>query len=156
MRTLYMKLTGINHFLIWIGIMLGVAWWLFETTLHLYVFKIGGFLTELFPSDSMEIWMRSAVATLLIGYGFFAQFAFNRKKRADLEKGKLIGELQATITEIKTLRGLIPICARCKKIRDDEGFWQRFEKYIQDRSEAEFSHSICPDCAKELYPSVGE
>ncbi len=62
----------------------------------------------------------------------------------------LIGDLQTALTEVKTLQGLIPICAHCKKIRDDQGFWNQMESYIQSRSEATFSHGICPDCAKEV------
>ncbi len=60
--------------------------------------------------------------------------------------------LEKYIKEIKTLRGFLPICAECKKIRDDKGYWTQIEKYISEHSEAEFSHSICPDCAKKLYP----
>ncbi len=56
--------------------------------------------------------------------------------------------------EIRTLRGILPICARCKKIRDDEGFWQNVEAYVSKRSYAEFSHSLCPDCLRELYPDL--
>ena len=67
---------------------------------------------------------------------------------------KLNRDLQQALDEIKTLRGIIPICASCKKIRDDNDSWQRIEKYISDHSEAEFSHGICPDCAKKLYPDL--
>jgi GAF domain-containing protein len=58
------------------------------------------------------------------------------------------------IAEIKTLRGLIPICAQCKKIRDDQGYWQRLERYLEDHTEAEFSHGLCPECVKTLYPEL--
>lgn len=54
--------------------------------------------------------------------------------------------------EINTLRGIIPICSSCKRIRDDKGYWQQVEVYVRDRSEAEFSHSICPECVEKLYP----
>ena len=54
--------------------------------------------------------------------------------------------------ELNVLRGIIPICAACKKVRDDKGYWQQVEAYVRDRSEAEFSHSICPDCIDKLYP----
>ena len=63
-----------------------------------------------------------------------------------------IDELQRALSEIKTLRGIVPICASCKKIRDDAGFWQQVEVYVHDHSEAEFSHGICPECMKRLYP----
>lgn len=59
--------------------------------------------------------------------------------------------LQRFLAEINTLRGLLPICATCKKIRDDKGYWNQIESYIQKHSEAEFSHSICPECSDELY-----
>jgi sigma-B regulation protein RsbU (phosphoserine phosphatase) len=65
-------------------------------------------------------------------------------------------ELEKALAEIKTLRGFIPICSNCKKIRDDEGYWQQIEQYIQARSQAEFSHSICPECMKALYPEFAE
>jgi hypothetical protein len=68
------------------------------------------------------------------------------------EREKLIRELQDSLVKIKTLRGLLPICASCKKIRDDKGYWNQIEAYIRDHSEAEFSHSICPVCMKKLYP----
>jgi len=60
--------------------------------------------------------------------------------------------LAEALAEIKTLRGVIPICASCKNIRDDEGYWNELEIYIRDHSEVDFSHSICPDCMQKLYP----
>jgi Protein of unknown function (DUF3365) len=60
--------------------------------------------------------------------------------------------LQKALSEVKTLKGIFPICASCKKIRDDKGYWNQIESYIRDRSDAQFSHGICPDCAKKLYP----
>ena len=57
--------------------------------------------------------------------------------------------------EIKTLRGILPICANCKKIRDDQGYWNQIEIYVRDHSEVVFSHGICPDCANKLYPDLG-
>lgn len=58
------------------------------------------------------------------------------------------------VNKLKFLEGFLPICASCKKIRDNEGNWQQLEAYIRDRSEAEFSHGICPDCARKLYPEL--
>ncbi len=65
---------------------------------------------------------------------------------------KLNSDLQSALDEIKTLRGIIPICSHCKKIRDDDDSWQRIEKYIGEHSDAEFSHGICPECLKKYYP----
>lgn len=72
--------------------------------------------------------------------------------RAEIEKESLIQELQEALATINTLGGLIPICAQCKSIRDDGGYWQKLEKYITENSEAQFSHSVCPDCIQDLYP----
>jgi hypothetical protein len=58
------------------------------------------------------------------------------------------------IEEIRSLKGIIPICANCKKIRDDKGYWHQVELYIRSHSEADFSHSLCPDCMKKLYPDL--
>ncbi|MBU0496111.1 MAG: PAS domain-containing protein [Chloroflexi bacterium] len=68
------------------------------------------------------------------------------------ERAQLIDELQAALINIKTLRGLLPICASCKKIRDDQGYWSQVEEYISKHTEAEFTHGICPECAQRLYP----
>lgn len=75
-----------------------------------------------------------------------------QRKQVEEEREKLINDLRKALAEVKTLSGLLPICSACKKIRDDKGYWNQIEVYIQDRSEADFSHSICPGCAKELYP----
>lgn len=75
-----------------------------------------------------------------------------QRKQVEAERERLIGQLQEALAEIKTLSGLLPICASCKKIRDDSGHWQRLEDYIGQRSDAEFTHGICPECAGELYP----
>jgi hypothetical protein len=83
-----------------------------------------------------------------------AQQEIERRKQAEREREKLIGDLQEALSEVKTLRGFLPICAHCKKIRDDEGYWQQIEMYIQQRSEAQFSHGICPECARSLYPEL--
>jgi DNA-binding response OmpR family regulator len=65
-----------------------------------------------------------------------------------------VKELQEALAQIKTLRGLLPICAHCHKIRDDQQVWQRLEQYVVEHSDAKFSHSICPECAKGLYPEL--
>lgn len=73
------------------------------------------------------------------------------RKEYENEQKRLLSELQEAASRIKTLSGLIPICANCKRIRDDKGYWRRIEKYIEERSEAEFTHSLCPDCEQLLY-----
>jgi hypothetical protein len=63
-----------------------------------------------------------------------------------------VDKLQKALAEVRTLRGILPICSFCKKIRDDDGYWNQVEVYVKERSDADFSHSICPDCMKEHYP----
>jgi DNA-binding response OmpR family regulator len=85
--------------------------------------------------------------------------------RARIEVGRRMVEMQETLAckieelhhamgEIKTLRGIVPICASCKKIRDDKGFWSQVEVYVRDHSEAEFSHGLCPDCIEVFYAEM--
>lgn len=62
----------------------------------------------------------------------------------------MVNELQESLNNVKTLKGLLPICASCKKIRDDSGYWNQIELYIMDHSDADFSHSLCPDCADKM------
>jgi len=68
------------------------------------------------------------------------------------EKSEAIIKLNKTLEEVKTLSGFLPICASCKKIRDDKGYWNQIEAYISEHSEAQFSHGVCPECTKTLYP----
>lgn len=63
-------------------------------------------------------------------------------------------ELQAALSEVRILKGLLPICTYCKKIRDDEGYWNHIESYIKQHANVDFSHSICPDCGRRLYPDI--
>lgn len=76
-----------------------------------------------------------------------------QKKESRLRE-ELIRQLEESLAKVKLLSGFIPICASCKNIRDDKGYWKQVEEYIRDHSEAEFSHSICPDCIKKLYPDL--
>ncbi|MBA4312544.1 MAG: hypothetical protein C0417_07930 [Chlorobiaceae bacterium] len=78
------------------------------------------------------------------------------RKRAEAEREKIIWELQQAMDNIKTLSGLIPICASCKKIRDDKGYWNQLEKYIIEHSDAKFTHGICPECTEKYFPEIGK
>lgn len=83
------------------------------------------------------------------------RYAIQRKKN-EVEREHLIRKLQTALAEVKHLSGLLPICASCKKIRDDKGYWQQIERYMAEHAEVQFSHGICPDCARELYPELFE
>ena len=78
----------------------------------------------------------------------------DKRKAREAELKKRTEELEQALKEVKVLRGFIPICASCKKIRNDRGYWQLVEAYIREHSEAEFSHGICPDCIKKFFPGV--
>lgn len=99
------------------------------------------------PVQSVELLARVTSALTL-------KNEMDRRKQREVELRRSNDELQRALSEVKVLRGLIPICASCKKIRNDGGFWQQIEEYIGEHSEAEFSHGLCQPCLKKLYPSV--
>ena len=85
-------------------------------------------------------------------YIFSISRDITERKRAAEERERLIGELREALAEVKILRGILPICSFCKKVRDDEGFWEQVDVYITKYTGADISHGICPDCLKEHYP----
>ncbi len=99
------------------------------------------------PVSSVELLARAASALAL-------KKEMDCRKAREQELCRSNEELQKALRDVKVLRGLIPICASCKKIRNDGGFWQQLEEYIGEHSEAEFSHGICQPCVKKLYPGV--
>lgn len=104
-------------------------------------------------------WTSHTIAKLENIYGpEFVYFGFaadiTDRKQMEKEREQLISDLKNALAEIKELRGYIPICANCKKVRDDDGFWQQVDEYISERTGAEFSHGLCPDCMKKLYPDM--
>jgi len=77
------------------------------------------------------------------------------RKRIERERGKLVADLQKALAEIKTLRGILPICSYCKKIRDDKGAWTQLEAYLSKHTDASFSQGLCMECAKKMHPEYG-
>jgi hypothetical protein len=90
------------------------------------------------------------------GYANFYGTDITARKRAENEREQLIAELQDALAKVKTLSGLVPICAWCKKIRDDRGFWNEVEVYVQQHSKATFSHGVCPACREKWMASFAE
>jgi len=99
------------------------------------------------PVNSVELLARASSALAL-------KKEMDCRKVREEELRRSNDALQKALRDVKVLRGLIPICASCKKIRNDGGFWQQLEEYIGEHSEAEFSHGICQPCVKKLYPGV--
>ncbi len=85
---------------------------------------------------------------------FLAVFAIWVVAILSIQRRKMHKERENALLEVKILRGFLPICSSCKNIRNDDGYWSQIESYIRDHSEAEFSHSLCPCCTKELYPDI--
>lgn len=108
-------------------------------------------LTEISGSFSVPMLPWSLTFATL---GGLIGFYLGKKRQAEEARSRLIIQLQDSLSEIKKLSGLLPICASCKKIRDDKGYWNQLETYISEHSEAEFSHGVCPDCLEKLYGDV--
>ena len=99
-----------------------------------------------------------AMAVFIIVTGLIVTYlvrrAQERRETIEAENEQLISALQQSLEEVNILSGMLPICSHCKKIRNDEGYWQQIETYIAERSEAIFSHGICEDCLEKHYPIV--
>lgn len=92
----------------------------------------------------------SALVLLSVAVAWLARTTWRRQLQAQAEREHLIDELTAALAEVKQLKGMLPICGHCKKIRDDQGYWKHLESYLSEHSEATFTHGVCPDCAQEL------
>jgi DNA-binding response OmpR family regulator len=118
-----------------------------------YVVLLSGVMTNSDnQSEGLEIGADGYLARPIANRELLARVqAMVRIIRAERERDLLIKKLQEALATIKTLSGMLPICASCKKIRDDQGYWEEVELYVKKHSTAEFTHSICPTCFKELY-----
>jgi len=81
-------------------------------------------------------------------------FYYGTIRVTKMAREKLITDLQQALAEVKTLSGMLPICSSCKKIRNDEGYWQQIDEYISAHSDLDFTHGICNGCVKKLYPEL--
>ena len=104
------------------------------------------------PVSTLTI-LNAALIPALIAppLSYFILDLLNHLDKTERSRSQLVSELQDALLKIEVLDGLLPICASCKKIRDEDGRWHQIESYIRDRSRAEFSHGICPECAQKLY-----
>lgn len=129
--------------LIYIAVIASIAFWVFDSMIDTYLFMEGSLLENLTGLSIMEIWMRVAIMIMIIGFA-----VYSRKKL--MERDRLIIELQGALDQIKTLKGLIPICSYCKNIRDDKGIWNKIESYLAKEADADFTHGMCPECATKV------
>lgn len=101
-------------------------------------------------SGAVDFITKPIVPEIIIGKVKIFLELHEQKKKLE----RTVADLQKALNEVKTLQGLIPICASCKKIRDDKGFWTDVEHYIAVRADVDFSHALCPDCMKKQYPKI--
>ncbi|MDR3459385.1 MAG: PAS domain-containing protein [Verrucomicrobiae bacterium] len=107
--------------------------------------------------DGQEIMVELSLTAVMFGdQRFFlgVDRDITERKKSEMERELLIKSLEEALANVKTLSGLVPICAACKRIRDDKGYWNQVEAYISSHSEARFSHGICPECIHKLYPEI--
>jgi hypothetical protein len=93
---------------------------------------------------------------LVVAVAPFVVSLFRQRRRAEQQREAVIQQLRHALAEVKTLSGLLPICANCKQVRDDRGYWNKLEVYVRDHSDAEFSHGICPVCSHKLYGAYAD
>src|SRR5437899_252256 len=123
-------------------------------TVGLASLALGGFgpFARETPHESLLLLQGFVGFTALLAMAFAALVA--ERNRIEAKREALLRELDDAFVHIKALRGLLPMCASCKKIRDDQGYWDYVENYIQTHSEATITHGLCPDCIKKLYPQL--
>jgi len=145
-------LTG--HTLAWLLLSLGIAT-MAARRLITFVTLLSTPATHTPLDYSFEIIGIFGSAMMVIGI-ILIKPVFVRIKNAEEEQRALAVSLQEALDRIKILNEMLPICANCKKIRKDDGYWQQIETYITENSDTQFSHGICPDCMKKLYPEYSE
>ena len=125
-----------------VAVLLGFLGGLIDTILDYIFFYKGESLLDLlfFDVPNHAIYFRSVILFLFMIFGLIV--------------GNTISRLEEALKNVKTLTGMLPICAWCKKIRDDEGYWQKIEAYFKSHSDLDFTHGICNDCAKKQYPEL--
>jgi hypothetical protein len=141
--------------MLWAGLLTALFFWVLEATIHSITSEQGTITSHLLPENGHELWSRSLVCLLFIAFGVFAHLVVARINRAREEQQRLQARLEKAL--MKVLSGFIPICAGCKRIRQEgadpeqESSWYRIESYLKERTGVEITHSICPACEREFY-----
>lgn len=138
---------------VWSAVFFAVSFFLFMALAPFHRFVPREMMAILWNAVALNVfaWITSR---LILGFRLrsFLDNTMIQRKNSELESEKK--NLEDALTKVKHLSGLLPICASCKKVRDDRGYWQQVEEYVAERSEATFSHSLCPECMKKLYPDL--
>lgn len=136
--------------IILLAVIAGILFVIIDTVIDPHFHEIPFFDLLITAGSPHEFFMRMTVVALMETLGVIGAWLILRRRKAEKEKERLITDLKDALTKVETLSGLLPICAYCKKVRDDHGYWNRIETYISKHSKAEFTHSICPECSKKI------
>ena len=132
--------------ILWIGFGLAVIFWVLSAMNDAYLFHKCTFLECLFPKDPNELWLRTIVCSLVIGFAGYAQWMATLIARLNEERETFHEEMVDALST--ALSGYIKICAWCKTVHEEGGSWKPVEEYVQTHTRAQFTHSICPQCAE--------
>lgn len=131
--------------LVVLGLILGASYWVFESAVHALLLGLGPFVKELVPDDPHELWMRAVISLMFIGFGAIAGRSAYRLEQ----------QQRFTDSMTKTLGTYVPICAYCKKVREEDA-WIQVELFVTRRAGGtSFSHGICPECSEREFPGPG-
>jgi hypothetical protein len=133
----------------WLLIALGISLMALRRIESLFMLFSGQPVT---PSLGLFEVVGLITSVLMFSGIYYIKPLFTSLVRSKEELRAMNEQLKEALANIKALKGMLPICSSCKKIRDDKGYWSQIEAYISEHSEAEFTHGICPDCARKLYP----
>lgn len=134
-----------------LGIAGAVVYWVLEAFVHAFVLDDGTMLAHLVPGDRHELWMRLCVCGMFVCLGIAGNVLIARLRAAQQRQAQLASELEHALTRM--ISGFMPICAACKSVRDDDR-WTPVEAYVTTHTDMTFSHTVCPSCAKQLYPNL--
>ena len=136
-----------------LGIFLGIVDTFFD---YLYFYEDSFFNLLITDVPEHELYIRTLIFICFLTFGYISAKLISRLREKEAKQAELISELENALNEIKVLKGILPICSFCKKIRDDQGYWNQVEVYVREHSNANFSHSICPSCAQKHYPDFAK
>jgi len=140
------------------GLIISVFFWLFDSAVHYFFYREPKF--EVIPSDFNELWMRSSIFFIVIGFGAYVDFSVNGRRKLQIEQQHLQARLEDAMTRL--LGGFVSICSECKKVRnpeeelENEEIWENIESYIAHRSDIKFSHGYCPACEAKFSREIEE